>query len=388
MGKRTPRLPVASAGPGDPIASRSANTGLIRSLARPKVAITDSDWQQIEKAYGQELSLEARRDIHEKTQEFVDRAEFEQNAEPVSDARDRITTIIGAASSLRSALDGGDRDADIYARTLIKRHLRKVGDAIKKRRRKKDDPLRGISSDIRVLIFASQDALRELDDAKDQNVTITITGSNEAPVITSPTQTGAVTEDINIDNSGNLNAGGTITFTDVDLTDTHTVSASAPTFAWSGGTLTAAQQAALTAASTFTFTPTLTHDATGGNTGTVGWTFSVSDNAVDFLAAGQTLTQTYTVKVADNNGGFTTQGFSKGEAWERWIRRLTSIAKAHNLPGGARKDSDKQSGSHASPFVEFVWGLQQFVPGTHRRAHSKGALAKAITEARRQKRDE
>src|SRR5262249_13414688 len=137
-------------------------------------------------------------------------------------------------------------------------------------------------------------------------VTITITGSNDTPVITSAAQTGAVTEDTNVDSSGNLNAaGGPITFTDVDLTDTHTVSASAPTFVWSGGTLTAAQQAALTAASTFT--PTLTHDATGGSTGIVGWTFSVSDNAVDFLAAGQTLTQTYTVKVADNNGGFTTQ---------------------------------------------------------------------------------
>jgi hypothetical protein len=114
MGKRAPKLPVASAGGGE------------EEEWRKVVAITDSDWQRIEKAYRQKLSLEARRDIHEKTQEFVDRAEFEQNAEPVSDARDRITTIIGAASSLRSALDGGDRDADIYARTLIKRHLRKV----------------------------------------------------------------------------------------------------------------------------------------------------------------------------------------------------------------------------------------------------------------------
>src|SRR5260221_380863 len=138
-----------------------------------------------------------------------------------------------------------------------------------------------------------------------QDVTITVSGSNDVPVITSTAQTGAVTEDTNIDNSGNLNAGGTITFTDVDLSDTHTVSASAAAFAWSGGTLTAAQQAALTAASTFT--PTLTHDATGGSTGTVGWTFSVSDNAVDFLAAGQTLIRTYTVQVADNNGGFATQ---------------------------------------------------------------------------------
>ena len=255
MGKRAPRLPVASAGPGDPIASRSANTGLIRSLARPKVAITDSDWQQIEKAYGQELSLEARRDIHEKTQEFVDRAEFEQNAEPVSDARDRITTIIGAASSLRSAIDSGVHDADIYACSLIKKHLwkqseakkQKEGDAIKRRRRKKRDPLRNISSDMRLLIFRCQDALREFDDTKDQ-------------------------------------------------------------------------------------------------------------------------------------------GFSKGEAWDRWIVRLTSIAEKHGLPWRVRKDSDKQSQqSRISPFVELVWELQQSVPKAHRR-YSRGALAGAIVGARRQNR--
>jgi hypothetical protein len=58
MGKRAPRLPVASA-------------------ERIKVTISDCDWQRIERAYGQKLSPEARRDIHEKTQEFVDRAEFE-----------------------------------------------------------------------------------------------------------------------------------------------------------------------------------------------------------------------------------------------------------------------------------------------------------------------
>src|SRR5262249_31921828 len=103
-------------------------------------------------------------------------------------------------------------------------------------------------------------------------------------------QNGAVTEHTNVDNSGNLDAGGTITFTDVDLTDTHTV-----TFTPDGNNYLG------------TFTPTLTHDATGGSTGTVGWTFSVSDKAVEFLAAGQTLTQTYTVQVADNNGGLTTQ---------------------------------------------------------------------------------
>jgi len=143
MGKRAPRLPVASA-------------------ERIKVTISDRDWQRIESAYGQKLSPEARRDIHEKTQEFVDRAEVEQNAERVSDARDRISTIMRAANSLLSSLDGGDHDADVHARTLIKKHLRKEGDTI-------NDPLRGISSDMRRLIFASQDALKELSDTKGED---------------------------------------------------------------------------------------------------------------------------------------------------------------------------------------------------------------------------
>src|SRR5262245_27747850 len=100
MGKRAPKLPVASA-------------------ERERITISDSDWPRIEKAYGQKLSLKARRDVHEKTQEFVDRAEFEQNAEPVSEARDRITAIIGAASSLRSAIDGGNVASEEERRKIV-----------------------------------------------------------------------------------------------------------------------------------------------------------------------------------------------------------------------------------------------------------------------------
>src|SRR4029453_5812530 len=83
---------------------------------------------------------------------------------------------------------------------------------------------------------------------------------------------------------------GAITFADVDLTDTHTVTFTAGGSNYLG-----------------TFTPTLAQDATSGTTGVVAWTFSVSDKAVEFLGAGQTLTQTYPVLVADNNGGFTTK---------------------------------------------------------------------------------
>src|SRR5439155_23936947 len=85
---------------------------------------------------------------------------------------------------------------------------------------------------------------------------------------------------------------GTLTFTDVDLTDTHQASASAPTFVWSGGTLTAAQQAALTAASTLTLSES---DSTGSGSGSIGFSYSAADKTFDFLGTGQTLIITYNV---------------------------------------------------------------------------------------------
>ena len=139
-----------------------------------------------------------------------------------------------------------------------------------------------------------------------QPVTITVTGTNDAPVlavdasgphtiITALNTTGSTSPD---------STSGLLTFTDVDLTDTHQASASAPTFAWSGGTLTAAQQAALAAASTLTLSET---DSTGSGSGSVAVTFSAADSAFDFLAAGQTLKITYNVTVSDNTGASSTQ---------------------------------------------------------------------------------
>ena len=65
-------------------------------------------------------------------------------------------------------------------------------------------------------------------------VTVTIGGNNDAPVLTVD-QNGAVAEDAT---TPNLTDSGTLSFTDVDVNDTHTTSAqllSGPT--WSGGTL-------------------------------------------------------------------------------------------------------------------------------------------------------
>ncbi|TPK57670.1 type I secretion protein, partial [Mesorhizobium sp. B2-4-15] len=120
----------------------------------------------------------------------------------------------------------------------------------------------------------------------DQLVTITITGTDEDPTISAADATGAVTEDTDVV-LGNLSTTGTITFDDVDLIDTHTVSAAPAATNTLGGTL----------------TPVVSDTATGAGNGTVTWTYTVADDATDYLAQGQTATETFTVTIADGHGG-------------------------------------------------------------------------------------
>src|SRR5207247_1550933 len=109
-----------------------------------------------------------------------------------------------------------------------------------------------------------------------QRVTITITGTNDAPVITSAAQSGAVSEG---DDGASKSASGQVTFSDVDASDTHIFSLSS---AAAYGSASVAQDGS--------------------------WHYTVSDaGAVDALAAGETLSDTFTVKVADSQGGFASQ---------------------------------------------------------------------------------
>ena len=84
---------------------------------------------------------------------------------------------------------------------------------------------------------------------------------------------------------------GEIPFLDVDLSDSHTVSVATPAGSAYVGQLIA----------------TVANDTTGDGEGVVKWTFSVNDAAIDFLAEGQKLTQTYTITVNDGHGGTATQ---------------------------------------------------------------------------------
>ena len=144
------------------------------------------------------------------------------------------------------------------------------------------------------------------DTSAGQVVTVVITGTNDAPTITSGISAASATVPELAETTGSTSldtAGGTVTFNDVDLTDTHEVTQSTATFAWSGGTLTPTQINDLTSASSRTLVP---NDSTGTGSGSIDWTYKITDSALDFLADGQTLTVTYDITVADYNNSVAT----------------------------------------------------------------------------------
>ena len=116
--------------------------------------------------------------------------------------------------------------------------------------------------------------------AVSQLVTITITGIQDAPFITAAVSSGDVVED-----ALPTSVSGVIAFVDVDLTNTHTVSATPAAGGYLG-----------------TFTPIISNAATGDGSGQVLWNFTVDNAALQFLAEGQTRTQTYTVTITDSAG--------------------------------------------------------------------------------------
>ncbi len=123
-----------------------------------------------------------------------------------------------------------------------------------------------------------------------RQIDVTITGTNDAPLITAQDLIGAVTEQITP--AGNLSDSGLISFTDVDLTDVHLVSATGTPIGTTLGTLTAVKNT----------------DTTGtGTGGQLTWTYTVADSAVEYLAAGQTKVESFTITLDDQHGGLITR---------------------------------------------------------------------------------
>ena len=136
---------------------------------------------------------------------------------------------------------------------------------------------------------------------------ITLNAADDLPVFGSnkDTQAGSVTEVSSQTGIGTLNPvtadSGSVTFTDIDLTERPTGTITAQTLTWTAfdgthPTAPSPQLAEIEAA--------LQLQQPGNtNNGTVGWTYSVPDDTLDFLATGETLQLVSTITLDDHEGG-------------------------------------------------------------------------------------
>jgi VCBS repeat-containing protein len=136
-----------------------------------------------------------------------------------------------------------------------------------------------------------------------QNVAITVTGANDAPVIASTTTAArSLTERSGLTGSVLADtATGAIKFTDPDNGDVHTLTVTGVSA--SGSTTGVPSSATLLSWLSF---GAVTEPA-GTTPGSTTWTFSAPDSAFDYLAAGESLVLTYATVVTDSSGASVNQ---------------------------------------------------------------------------------
>jgi len=155
-----------------------------------------------------------------------------------------------------------------------------------------------------------------------QNVVVTITGTNDSVSITSGPQSGAVVED------SVHQASGTVSFTDADLIDVHTASFASVPGALGVFALNAVSESASTA------------------NGQVGWTYTVNDASANYLAVGQSVTETYAVTVSDHDGSSATQNV---------VVTITGSNDAVSITSGAQNGSVvEDAAQQASGAISFT----------------------------------
>ncbi len=127
-----------------------------------------------------------------------------------------------------------------------------------------------------------------------KDVTITMTGTNDTPVITVVDVSGAITE------GNTLSDNGSIKFTDLDLTD-RAIATEVTKSVTSTTTLTPSQQTAIENAFS------IANTAGNANNGEVTWNYTIAETDINYLAVGETVTAVFTITVNDANGGIASQ---------------------------------------------------------------------------------
>ncbi|MET3334912.1 VCBS domain-containing protein [Bradyrhizobium ottawaense] len=125
-------------------------------------------------------------------------------------------------------------------------------------------------------------------------VTLQFNGANDSVIIASSPQSGSVVEDANTtpDLSDSQSAAGTISFNDADLGDTHSASFAA---------------ASSNTTSLGAFSLDSVNETANAANGSVQWHYNLNNAAAQYLAAGQTITESFVVTINDGHGSTATQ---------------------------------------------------------------------------------
>ncbi|MCP4570001.1 MAG: hypothetical protein GY841_20665, partial [FCB group bacterium] len=129
-----------------------------------------------------------------------------------------------------------------------------------------------------------------------ETVAITISGSNDAPVITDGPDSAGLSE-----TNAALAATGTLTVADVDTTDNITASVDGLSITGTSDRTDDAAPSDDDLRSMLTVTPEAVLDG-GTTSATLAWSFNSGAETFDYLATGETLVLTYTVKAVDDDG--------------------------------------------------------------------------------------
>ncbi|MEX2505303.1 MAG: Ig-like domain-containing protein, partial [Pseudohongiellaceae bacterium] len=134
------------------------------------------------------------------------------------------------------------------------------------------------------LAYTMEDSFGASDTA---SVALVVEGSNDAPVLLAASSGGSITEQFEVkDSTFSHELTSTFQFSDIDLTDAHTITVTAAGSGYLGS-----------------LAATKVSDSTEGGNGEVRWDFAVQDQQLDSMRDGQIKEQTYTVTVEDGNGG-------------------------------------------------------------------------------------
>ncbi|MEY3001638.1 MAG: hypothetical protein RLZZ428_13, partial [Pseudomonadota bacterium] len=134
-----------------------------------------------------------------------------------------------------------------------------------------------------------------------QDVTVTITGSNDTPVISAVDVTAAITE------GATLSDSGSIIFADLDLTDRPTATQTMTSIGGIRADNTTPLELTLVQKTSIREAFSIIANETNGHNGTINWTYTISEGSLNFLAKDEVVTAVFTITVNDAQGGTDTQ---------------------------------------------------------------------------------